>query len=360
VMLLPTSNLIVTIGSIMAERFLYLPSIGFCAAAAVVLWGICAKLRFRWALPLIVISALGIRTFARNSDWQDDLGLWESTVAASPGSSKAHMSYGDAILADAQRKNQALELHIDEAIMQEEIARSILEPEPPLPLKWQNLNVYLRIAEYYRMKGQFLEEGGHHDEGLQFYEKSLTALTKAQDVDRFTNQASREFRLRRGIAPREIPDTGNPVVYQSLCLTYGKLGQWEKCIAAGRYLQHIAPQQVEGYQFVGAASFNLGRYPDAAVQFLAGLLVNPENADWLMSLRATYENLGVQPNPVVSVGAGFSLNRDVAPVHEQLNEAAVMVVRLLEEAKKPDEARDLRDRIIKQYSVPLEVFSRKS
>ena len=32
--LLPTSNLLIPIGSIMAERFLYLPSIGFCVVAA--------------------------------------------------------------------------------------------------------------------------------------------------------------------------------------------------------------------------------------------------------------------------------------------------------------------------------------
>src|SRR5204863_412171 len=30
VMMLPTSNVLITIGSIMAERFLYLPSVGFC------------------------------------------------------------------------------------------------------------------------------------------------------------------------------------------------------------------------------------------------------------------------------------------------------------------------------------------
>ena len=36
-MLLPTSNLLVPIGSIMAERFLYLPSVGFCLVAALAL-----------------------------------------------------------------------------------------------------------------------------------------------------------------------------------------------------------------------------------------------------------------------------------------------------------------------------------
>ena len=74
VMMLPTSNLFLTIGSIMAERFLYLPSIGFCAVAAV---GFCKAGEalvslaapkpqlipiVYWALPAIAISLLGVRT----------------------------------------------------------------------------------------------------------------------------------------------------------------------------------------------------------------------------------------------------------------------------------------------------------
>ncbi|HYR43984.1 MAG TPA: hypothetical protein VER98_13225, partial [Terriglobia bacterium] len=183
IMLLPTSNLILTIGSIMAERFLYLPSIGFCAASAVVLCAIGEKLKLRRALPVIVICALGIRTFVRNADWQDDLSLWNSTAAASPQSYKAHMLYGNSILEDAEQKNRPLQQVIDEAAAQEEIARSILDTQPPLPLKWQSLMAYLHLAKDYRMKGQYLEDSGRHDEATSFYHKSLELLGKAQDVD---------------------------------------------------------------------------------------------------------------------------------------------------------------------------------
>ena len=313
VMLLPTSNLVVSIGSIMAERFLYLPSIGICAAASVVLYAIGGKLRNRWVLPIVVIFALGVRTMIRNSDWQDPLVFAKSTVDASPASFKAHMFYGDEVVADAQRKSQPLEAHIDEAIREEEIARSIVEPQPPLPLKWQNLNVYLRLGEYYRVKGD--------------YEKSLAALKKAEEIDRFTNQVSREFKMRRGIRPEEIADIGNAVVYESLCLTYAKLQTWDECVAAARYLEHIAPQQAEGYQLAGAALFNSGKYADAAVQFLAGFLIDPDNPAWLQNLSATYENLGVQPNPIMASGTSFSLNRNVPLVQEQLNEAAALLSR---------------------------------
>ena len=372
IMMLPTSNLAVTIGSIMAERFLYLPSIGFCAAAALFLCAITKKAvsftrpetqsraLLSWTLPMIVISPLGVRTFLRNADWRDDLSLWKGAVAAAPGSFKAHMTYGEAIVADAeQKKNRPLEQAIDEAIRQEEIARSILENEP-LPAKWLNINIYLHLAKDYRIKGQFLDESGHRDEGIKFYGKSLEVLAKAQEIDRATNEESRKFQLRRGSPPAEIPDVGNFFLYESLCLTHSKLGNWEKCEMAARYLERIAPQQPSAYRLAGAAYFNLGRYSDAAVEFFCGFLLDPDNDEWLRALSSTYENLGLAPDSVVSQDGKLFLKRDSPFVREQFNAAAAMLVRLFEEAQKRNEAAELRDKLIRQYSIPSNVFSRKS
>ena len=372
IMMLPTSNLLVTIGSIMAERFLYLPSVGFSAAAAVVLLMLSSKLvsladatgrstsGLRWALPIIVVAALGVRTIMRNSDWQDDLAFWKSTIAASPQSYKAHMTYGNSILADAERNNVPLSKVIDDAIAQEETAQAIVNIEPPLPLKWQSVMVYLHLAKDYRMKGQFLDDSGRHNEAVQLYQKSLDILRKAQDVDRATNEQSHEFQRRRGIQTAQMPDSGNYLVYESLCFTYGKFGEWEKCESAAHYLQHIAPQQPSGYELLGAAYFNLGRFSEAAAELLAGFLLDPEKPDWLTSLAAVYDKMGVQPNPVAQQGTNFVLNKDLPFMRDQLTQAAALLVRLHQEAKKPDEARALQDRLVRQYSLAPEIFSRKS
>jgi tetratricopeptide (TPR) repeat protein len=344
-MMLPTSNLIVTIGSIMAERFLYLPSIGFCAALAVLLLNIAGPSRYRWVLPAVVICLFGVRSFQRNTDWQDDLSFWKSTVAASAGSYKAHMVFGDSIIAAAERKHdRPLSQAVDEALPHEEIARSILDA---VPLKWRNINIYLHLAKDYRLKGQFLEDAGHQGEAAQFYQRSLDTLAKAQEIDHFTNQTSRESRLRRGTAPENIYDIGNPTLYESLFFTYAKFGAWEKCEAAAAYLQRIAPQQQSSYELLGAAYFNLGRYPEAADQFLAGLLVQPEKPDWLPSLSRAYEKMGVEPNPVANRGANFVLNRDAPMVREQLNRTVPMVLHLFQQAGRFDEATVLRERLAK-------------
>jgi protein O-mannosyl-transferase len=359
-MMLPTSNLLLKIGSVMAERFLYLPSIGFCALVALALCAAGERIArsrpvARWALPALVVIALGARAYARNADWHDELSLWRSTVAASPASFKAHMGYGDAIWTAAQRDGLPSEA-IDQAIAQEEIARRITEPNPPIPLKSQSNSVYLRLGRYYRIKGEFLDSASRRDEAVSFYQKSLEALDKAQTLDRLNNENWRQFRLSQGVAPDDIPDMGNFAVYQQLGLTYTRLGELEKCEAAGRYLQRLTPDQAIGYQLVGNTYFNLHRYADAAIQLIAALLVDPNNTDSWANATLAYNALGVEPNPISQQGGVMSFNPRSPVVRQHLNEASVIVVRQFEEAKQFDRARELRDQLIKEYAVPPELF----
>jgi tetratricopeptide (TPR) repeat protein len=357
-MMLPTSNLLMVIGSIMAERFLYLPSIGISAAAASLL---CAFPKARvaainWILPVTIIAALGIRTIYRNADWRDDLSLWSSAVAVSPQSFRTHMAYGNAIWTDAQRNGKPAEPALREAIRQTEIARSILSPEPPIPPQWQNNSVYINLGENYGIQADLLKNAGRHDEAAEYYRKSIEALVKAQEIDRFTNEASRDFRIRRGIPADEISDVGNFVVYKLLGMTYCKVEQWQDCEMTGRYLQHLAPDEPTGYLLVGAAASSLNRPSEAAVQFVAGLLLDPRNDILWGGLQASYRQLGL-PNPVTNSASGKSLNSNMPELRKQLNEAAAMIVRLFEGAGRLEPARRAREQFIKQYAVPPEVFS---
>jgi tetratricopeptide (TPR) repeat protein len=227
--------------------------------------------------------------------------------------------------------------------------------EPPLPLKWRNHWVYLLLGNSYRLKGQLFEETARADEARAFYRRSLDALVQAREIDQFTNRAHREFRLWRGSAREDIPDIGNAAVYESLCLTYAKMGQWEECVSAARYMQQIAPDRLSAYRLAGAAYFNLGRYDEAAAQFMAGMLLEPSNIDWLENLSFTYRQLGL-PDPVSKEGTNVSLKTGDPDVRWHLEGAAWIVVRLFEGARRLDEAAVLRDVFLKQYAVPLETY----
>jgi tetratricopeptide (TPR) repeat protein len=107
VALLPASNLVVVIGSIMAERFMYLPAVGLTGC---VVYGACLLIpriailkwlpadRVLFAAATLVALALAVRTYSRNPDWQDDVSLWSSAVEAYPQNARAHYNLGTALL----------------------------------------------------------------------------------------------------------------------------------------------------------------------------------------------------------------------------------------------------------------------
>jgi len=105
----PVSNLIVPIGTIMAERLLYLPSMAFCLAIPVA-WTLIAP-RLRPAVPALLaallVATFAARTIVRNRDWKDQLALFSTTVIASPNSARAHYNLGIA-LEDTGRPDAAL------------------------------------------------------------------------------------------------------------------------------------------------------------------------------------------------------------------------------------------------------------
>ena len=99
--ILPVSNLVFPIGTIIAERLLYLPSLGFCLILGVAVTRLAAYPRWRplamGALGLLLV-AYGARTVVRNWDWRSNLTLFAAAARASPNSTDAHAYLGQALL----------------------------------------------------------------------------------------------------------------------------------------------------------------------------------------------------------------------------------------------------------------------
>ncbi len=92
-----TANFIRPIGTIMAERLLYLPSLGFTCAVA---HGIARARRRQLAagVGLAVALLYAGRTIARNADWQDHVTLFTSAAAVSPRSAVVQANLANALL----------------------------------------------------------------------------------------------------------------------------------------------------------------------------------------------------------------------------------------------------------------------
>ena len=81
---LPVSNLLFSTGVLLAERTLYLPSVGLALAAGAGLARLPVQ-RLRVALALIVLAG-GVRTALRTPVWRDDFSVTRSILVDSPES----------------------------------------------------------------------------------------------------------------------------------------------------------------------------------------------------------------------------------------------------------------------------------
>ncbi|KAK3927728.1 Protein O-mannosyl-transferase TMTC2 [Frankliniella fusca] len=85
--LLPATNLFFYVGFVVAERVLYVPSIGFCLLVAAGARRVLDATQRPAAVRTMVcvsLLALAARTVLRNRDWHDEVSLYRSAVAVNP------------------------------------------------------------------------------------------------------------------------------------------------------------------------------------------------------------------------------------------------------------------------------------
>jgi tetratricopeptide (TPR) repeat protein len=112
----PLVNVLFPIGTILAERISYTPSIGYALGVGWALDRARHRLGTRAArsLGLALLLVLAVRTTIRCADWRDELSLFTAVVEVYPDNAKGHKGLAKA-LKDAGRLAEA-ETHYREAI----------------------------------------------------------------------------------------------------------------------------------------------------------------------------------------------------------------------------------------------------
>jgi len=103
------SNAAVLIGTVVAERLLYLPSAGFCVlfGAALASRPLRARRALAWAIPALAIGLLGARAWARTGDWRSEESVIAKDVRSAPQSARIRSAYGKQLY-EAGRVPEAL------------------------------------------------------------------------------------------------------------------------------------------------------------------------------------------------------------------------------------------------------------
>jgi protein O-mannosyl-transferase len=101
--ILPSSNLLLTTGTIFGERLLYMPSVSFCLLAGLALHKATMRLPRRaasagWVLIVLVLAGFSFQSIRYSRAWDNDLSLFQWATLSEPASTKAHHKLGEELL----------------------------------------------------------------------------------------------------------------------------------------------------------------------------------------------------------------------------------------------------------------------
>ena len=238
--LLPVSN-IIPIQRLIAESYLYLPSLGFVLLISYLLYRLSnvKKMKvFVIAVFIIILLSYLFLAIQRNKVWKDDLNLWQKTIETSP-SSKAYNNL--AIVYEKKRMH-------DEAI---EGYKKSIEIAPRanayfnLGLLYSKLNK-IDDAEYYYKKSLLLGEDAetHNNLGILYSKKGLlkesgeefqnAIMLNPSYLDAYANLGTLyEKQNKYDLALQEYRKALNinpdiAIIHYNLGVLYSKIGMSEK------------------------------------------------------------------------------------------------------------------------------------
>ena len=337
--LAPTSNLVILIGTMMAERFLYLPSIGFAGCLVVAVHAVCRRLpRVATVALALVCVAFAARTYTRNFDWFDDLTLWTSAVKVCPASYKTHSVLATDLMGV---EGADLERAVDEA------GRSLTILDS-LPDERNIAAVYANAGFCYRTMGDRLTKPRSN----YWYQKSLDALLHGERIDAVHDQDLRRENAARG---KTLARSGWIPLYLELGRTYLRVSEPRKALEALEFGRALRPDP-EFFDEMSAAWLALGDPQQAAIALMEGLGVDSSHTQFAAELAALYQRTEPESCAIRNVGGSVSLNLECPLVHSQLCAASRNVALLYHRQGRDSMAAGTVRSAIGDLGCPAELF----
>ena len=265
VMYLPCSNIIPLTHFFLAERYLYVPSLGICLLLAIGLDGTLRvaaeraanRLRFgTHAVAALLIAAFGVRSVVRNMDWHDAYALWSSARSAGFETYRIHYNIGHAL------------------IEQGRFAEAIEPCRKALRFRANN-------ADPHRDLGAALTQTGKIDEGIRELREALRinphdgvahhdlglALIKSGKID----DAIQSFHESIRINPNSV------AAHTNLGVALAEKGKLKEAVAAQTKALRIDPQHPEARFNLAVTLQSQGKFDEAAAQYREVLRMTPDN-----------------------------------------------------------------------------------
>ena len=267
----PVSN-IITISTTMADRYMYIASVGFFIGLALLLDGLArrqgAKPVLIGATVLLAISS--VLTVQRNAIWGDNLSLWGDAVAKDPASPMAQFNYGNA-LQEAERYDEALAAYT---------TSQKLFPE--------HISLYTNLGTLYARTKRYDEAITTYQEALRRSPNHISAIQQLAS----TYSDAKRYQEAAATFARWGELTNDPAAYREAGLALGHGGLHQDAIFHFQKLLELVPNSDVAHKNMGVSYANLGQMAKAAEHFEAAVRLNPNDAaskSFLARVRAALQ-----------------------------------------------------------------------
>jgi tetratricopeptide (TPR) repeat protein len=302
-----TLHLLFPLGTIFAERLLYLPMLGAALAFGLVIDALAA--RRAWvsaAIAAVVLGASAMVVLKRSSDWRDNESLFRRTVATAPASARSHFLLGAELLEQkrfaesAERFARGLEIYpahfgarmsLGEALLEagdaaraEREFRRALETEPAsADARKAAIEAALSHGRERARASDFAAAKESFERAIALDENRAPAwnyLGLVAEREGRVEDARRHYERALGIDATSVEALLN---LASLELNAGELSSAEEIY---RRAIGLAPGSYEAYNGLGIALARQGRTLDAAEAFEKAIAIDPTLETARENLRA--------------------------------------------------------------------------
>jgi len=276
VCLLPVSNIIL-IGDIMAERFLYLPSIGYCALFVIASTkfsdfsfktiSLTTYKRVLCAFFATVFILMGIGTLKRNAEWKNGIIFWKTTIKDIPYSYSAYYNLAYSFWEKGYKKKAI------------EVLRRSLRNKPD-------------HAETRKFLGYIYDELGDYDQAI--YQYTILLKTNPEVEDGYSNLALTY--MKKGMYDKAISTciTGlsqvdrKSSIYHALIRIYINRNDIAKAISAAQDLIAYDPKEIRGYIKLGDCYDALKQFDRSREYYYEALSLDNKNLETLDKIASLF------------------------------------------------------------------------
>ncbi|MFA5933338.1 MAG: tetratricopeptide repeat protein [Microgenomates group bacterium] len=275
--LAPVLNIIPQ-GAVMTERYLLIPSFGFCTLIAVIIGNVyklkAKNLNYKYLIITFLIITSGfffIQTVYRNSEWRSSITLWESANRLNSNSyiNVTNLAVGYAI---ANNPQKALNL-FQKA---ENIASNNYHTHQNLGVQYFKMKKYdLAIEEYYKTI--------QLEPKLSYLYTALSvAYLEKEDYDRAITSSKKAIEVSEGL---------DPMAYFHLGEAYSKQNRTDLAIDNYKKALHVDPKNPTTHFRLGYTYYEQGKYKEAISEYEEALIFNPKSSEIYYNMGKSLESL---------------------------------------------------------------------